>query len=148
MSSNNKNNKQEKNDTGISICEIHKDTTSEIIKKLESKIPSFAQSYSDLYDAYLHMIDDVHGTFCMTEKEFIDKMNMGKESINNIKKYYENTREQVIRNIDVASNIFDAYVKMRISMLESFDKYMHVWMESYGNMLSEHTSHSSNPIDT
>ncbi|WP_420545490.1 hypothetical protein [Nitrosopumilus sp.] len=139
MSSNSeKNNKQKKDDKDISLCEIHKDTTSEIVKKLESKIPSFAQNYSDLYDAYLHMADDVHSAFCMAEKEFIDKMNIESETIRDMKKHYDKTGEQIKNNIDAAGNIFDAYVKMKISMLESFDKYMHVWMESYGNMLSEY----------
>ena len=115
---------------------IYKDNTSKTIKKIESKIPLFAQNYSDLYDAYLHMIDDFHSTFCMSEKEFIDKMNIDQESIDKIKDHSDRSREEILNGIDVMSSVFDAYIKMRISAIESFDKYVHVWLESYGNILS------------
>ena len=72
----------------------------------------------------------------MSEKKIIDKMNIDPESMAKIKDHYDKSREQVMHNIDVTSNIFDAYIKMRISAIESFDKYMHVYMKSYGNMLS------------
>jgi hypothetical protein len=33
--------------------------------------------------------------------------------------------------------LFDEYVKMRISTIQSFDNYAHVMMESYAKMLSQ-----------
>ena len=136
MTHNADNPKQHQNNRKISLCDIHKDNTSKIIKKMESKIPSFAQNYSDLYDAYLHMIDDIHSTFCMSEKEFIDKINISPESIDKIKDHSDRSREEILNGIDVMSSIFDAYIKMRISAIESLDRYAHVWLESYGNILS------------
>ena len=42
----------------ISMCDILKNNTSDVIKKIESNVPSFVQYYADLYNAYLHMFDD------------------------------------------------------------------------------------------
>ena len=36
-----------------------KDDTSEVIRKIESQIPSLFQNYSNLYTKYLHMFDDM-----------------------------------------------------------------------------------------
>lgn len=45
-----------KKSDAISICDVMKNNTSEIIQKLESQIPTYAQLSSDLYTKYLHMI--------------------------------------------------------------------------------------------
>ena len=53
-----------------------KDDTSEVIRKIESHIPSLFQNYSNLYTKYLHMFDDMFGTCYITEKKFFDKMDI------------------------------------------------------------------------
>ena len=67
-----------------SICNVFKDDTSKIIKKLEMQIPSHFQIYSDMYKEYLHVMDDVFGTCILSEKEFIDKMDIDQKLIKNI----------------------------------------------------------------
>ena len=63
-----------KTDHKMSVCDILKEDTSEVIRKLESQTPSLFQNYSNLYTAYLHMFDDLFGTCYISEKEFFDKM--------------------------------------------------------------------------
>jgi len=46
----------------ISVCDIMKKNTSDIVKKFESQTPLLIQKYSDLYFAFLHTIDDMFGT--------------------------------------------------------------------------------------
>lgn len=60
----------------LSVCDIMKDDTSEVIKKVDSTMPTIFQNYSNLYTGYLHMLDDVFGTCYITEKEFFDKLNI------------------------------------------------------------------------
>jgi len=60
------------NEKKPSICDIMKKDTSEIIKNMESKIPSLFQNYSDLYMAYLHMFDDLFGACYIAEKEYLE----------------------------------------------------------------------------
>ena len=54
----------------ISICDVMKGNTSEVIQKLESNVPSLVQNYSELYAAYLHMFDDLFGTCSYPIKKY------------------------------------------------------------------------------
>ena len=121
----------------ISICDIMKEDTSEIIKKIESQIPPMFQNYSDLYTAYLHMIDDVFGTCYIAEKEFFDKMNIDHGVLRQIKANSESMQKSYVENLDMTSKFLDQYVKMRISAIKSFDNYIHIMVDSYTNMLSQ-----------
>ena len=66
----------------ISICDIMKNNTSAVIRKMESQIPSYVQSFSDLYAAYLHAADDLFGTCYISEKKFFDKLNIDQTPLN------------------------------------------------------------------
>ena len=50
---------QNNSENHISVCDIMKGSTSEIIKKFEYQIPSLVQNYSNLYTAYLHLFDNI-----------------------------------------------------------------------------------------
>ena len=128
-------NNQEK----LSLCDIMREDTSEVIKKMESQMPSLFQNYSDLYTAYLHTIDDIFGACYIAEKEFFDKLNLDQAILRQIKENSESMRNHYIENFDMAAKFFDEYVKMRISAIKSFDEYTHVMMESYAKMLSQFT---------
>jgi acetate kinase len=121
----------------ISICDVMKGDTSEIIQKLESNVPSLVQNYSDLYTAYLHMFDDLFGTCYMAEKEFFDKLNIDQETLKKIKRNSDMMKNQYLNNIDMTAKFFDVYVQMRISAVKSFDTYMHTMMDSYAKTLSQ-----------
>jgi len=121
----------------ISICDIMKEDTSEIIKKIESQMPSMFQNYSDLYTAYLHMIDNVFRTCYIAEKEFFDKMNIDQGVLRQIKANLESMQKSYVENMDMTFKFLDQYVKMRISAIKSFDNYIHIMVDSYTNMLSQ-----------
>ena len=131
------NSKHDQQEEKLSICDIMKEDTSEIIKKMESKMPSMFQSYSDMYSKYLHTLDDIFGTYYVAEKEFFDKLNIDQGVLRQIKRNSESMRKNYIENIDMTTKFFDEYVKMRINAIESFDNYAHVMMESYAKMLSQ-----------
>jgi len=132
-----KENSKSINQEKISVCDIMKEDTSFVIKKMESKMPSLFQNYSDLYTEYLHMCDDIFGTCYIAEKEYFDKLNIDQEILRQIKEYSELMKRSYIENIEMATKYFDEYVKMRISAIKSFDNYTHVMMESYAKMLSQ-----------
>ena len=119
----------------LSFCDIMKEDTSDVIKKMELKMPSVFQNYSDLYIAYLHMFDDVFDTCYIAEKEFFDNLNIDQGVLRQVKEISEAIKENCLENIDVASKFFDEYVKMRTSAIKSFDSYFHTMMESYAKML-------------
>ena len=127
----------EKPQEKLSICEIMKDDTSEVIQKMESQMPSLFQNYSNLYTKYLHMLDDMLGTGYITEKKFFDKMDIDQGILRQLKANSESVKETCMQNIEMSSNLFDQYVKMRVDAIKSYDHYVHVMMNSYANFLSQ-----------
>ena len=129
--------KPDKQEEELSICDIMKEDTSEVIKKMESKMPSLFQNYSDLYTEYLHMFDDVFVTCYIAEKQYFDKLNIDQGILRQIKANSESMKNNYVENIDMAAKLFDEYVKMRVSAIQSFDKYAHVMMDSYAKIWSQ-----------
>ncbi len=128
----------EKNKT--SVCDVMKNNTSKSIKKMESQIPMLMQQYSDLYTAYLHSLDDVFGTCYISEKEFFDKLGIDKKTLKAFEDYSETITDLYSTQVDANSYFLRAYVKTRISQIESFDRFVHVMMDSYSKILSQVTS--------
>ena len=120
-----------------SLCEVFKDDTSEVMRKLESQTPSLFQNYSNLYTAYLHMFDNIFGTCFISEKKFFDKLNLDQSFLKQIKSNSETIKKVCLENIDKNTQFVDQYTKMRTSSIQSFDRYVHVLMESYANYLSQ-----------
>ena len=122
----------------ISVCDVMKNNTSKIIKKMESQVPSYVQQYSDLYTEYLHMFDDLFGTCYIAEKEFFDKLNIDQKTLkafDNLSGFWEKIATS---QIETSTNFMRAYVQMRISAIKSYDKYVHTMMDSYAKMLSQY----------
>jgi len=129
------------NEEKLSICEIMKDDTSEVIRKMESQVPSLFQNYSNLYTKYLHMFDDMFGTCYITEKKFFDRLNIDQGILKQLKKNSESVKNTYMQNIEMSSKLFDEYVKMRVDAIKSYDNYVHVMMNSYANFLSQNGQH-------
>jgi len=124
----------------ISVCDIMKNNTSKIIRKMESQIPSYVQEYADLYAEYLHTIDDLFGTCYLSEKEFFDKLNIDQKTLkefDNLSGFWEKIATS---QIETSTNFMRTYVQMRISAIKSYDKYVHTMMDSYAKMLSQYNS--------
>ncbi|NND86065.1 MAG: hypothetical protein HKM23_01795 [Nitrosopumilus sp.] len=128
----------EKDEKNPSLCDVMKNDTSEVIRKLESQTPALFQNYSDLYTAYLHMYDDLFGTCYISEKEFFDKINIDPAILEQIKKSSEIIKKNFMEMIDMNTKYIDEYTKMRISAVKSFDNFSHVMMESYAKYFSEY----------
>jgi hypothetical protein len=129
--------KTSKDEEKISICNLMKEDTSEIIRKLESKIPVHAQNYSNLYTEYLHMFDDLFGTCYMAEKEFFDRLNIDQGVLKQIREHSRIAKENYLDGIEAGTKMWDDYIKMRISAVKTFDSYFHIMMDSYTKMLSQ-----------
>lgn len=134
----------DKQEDTVSICDIMKDDTSAVIHKLEFQMPTFMQNYSDLYSAYLHMYDDLCSTCYITEKEYFDKLGIDQGVLKELKKTSKSIRDIYVENMDITSKMFNEYVKMRVSAINTFDNYIHNVAESYTNMYSQFNKFISN----
>ncbi len=139
MDSNTENNTSQENK--ISICDILKDGTSDVTKKLESQVPTLVQNFSDLYTEYLHRYDDIFGTCYMAEKELFDKLNIDQKILKEIKNNLDILKKIYFDSIDMTTNFFNAYTAMRIVAIKSFDKYVHILMKSYAKNISQYNEY-------
>lgn len=121
----------------ISICDIMRNKTSEIVKKIECKIPITAQQYSDLYSAYLHLFDDMFGTCYISQKEFFDKLNIPQEALMEFDTYLDSISKSYQDWIEQSSRYWQEYVQMRLSLIKSSDQFIHIWMDSYAKTLTK-----------
>lgn len=128
----------------ISLCDIMKGNTSEIIKKMEAQIPTYFQMHSDVYTEFLHSMDDIFGNCFLAEKEFFDKLNFDQYTLNLFDSYWKNVTKMYTSQIDMSTDFLKAYSQMRISSIKLFDDYLHVMMESYAKMLSQYNSSLGN----
>ena len=122
-----------------SVCDIFKGNASKIINKLEMQIPTYYQIYSDMYKEYLHVMDDVFGTCMMSEKEFLEKININQNLIKNVESYANFVTEMWLNQIDYYENYLKWYSQMRISGMKTYDKFIHLMMDSYSKNLSNYT---------
>jgi hypothetical protein len=119
------------NESDISICDIMKNRTSEVVKKMEYQLPQTVQQYSDLYSAYLHSLDDMFGTCCISQKEFFDKLNIPQETLREFDKYLESLSKSYQNWIDLSSKYGQSYVATKLSMIKSYDQFVHIAMNSF-----------------
>ncbi len=137
---------EKKPEEKISVCDIMKTNTSQIIQKFESKIPPVFQQYSDLYTAYLHTIDDVFCTCFISEKEFFDKLNIDQGVLKEIQEYSKTFTETYLEQIEQYAKYRQEIIQMQTSSLKVFDNFMHTMMETYAKTLSQYnkSTNSSN----
>ena len=128
---------QNKPEDHVSVCDIMKGNTSEIIRKFESQIPTLIQNYSNLYTAYLHVFDDLFGTCYINEKEFFDKLNIDQSVLKQLKENSQSIKNSYLKNIEITTKFLDEQIKMRISTIQSFENFAHVMMNSYAQTLSQ-----------
>jgi len=122
----------------ISVCDIMKKNTSDIVKKFESQTPLLIQKYSDLYIAVLHTIDDMFGTCYISEKEFFDKLNLDQDVLKEMQKFSNSLTEMSLNQIESSSKYLEAYIQMRISALKTVDNFTHIMMDYYAKTLSQY----------
>ena len=127
----------ENNLTKVSVCDIMKNNTSAIIHKMETKVPTYMQLYSDLYTKYLEMCNNLFGTCYISEKHFFDKLGFEQNTLRVINDFWKSMANNCSSQIDMSSNFLRAYIEMRISAINTFEEHMQIMMDSYAKSISE-----------
>ena len=126
----------------VSICDVMKKNTSEVIQKIESKFPIYAQLYTDLYTKYLHTIDDLYSTCYVSEKEFFDKLGMNNKTLQAFDAYWKSIANVTKYQIDMAANFAKMYVQFRLAAIDSYDKIAHIMMDNYAKAWNQFNSYN------
>jgi len=129
---------ESKNETKqkISICDLTKNNTSEILQKMEYQIPIYLQGYTDLFTKYLHSFNTAFGTCRISEKEFFDKLGINHQILEETAEYWNFAKNLTLIQIETSSKFIQDYIDFRISTIESIDKFMTSSLEYYSKALS------------
>jgi hypothetical protein len=130
-------NKEKSSEAPISVCDVMKDNTTKIIKKLESQIPPSTQHYSDLYMLFLHSIDDVFGTCYLAEKQFFDKLGFDQNMITLFKETSDTLTNTVLLQLELVNNLQKSQLESQKGFLSTYEQYAHSFVDSYWKSLSE-----------
>ncbi|HXW01786.1 MAG TPA: hypothetical protein VD828_00235 [Candidatus Nitrosotenuis sp.] len=121
----------------ISVCDVMKDNTSQIIKKLESQIPFSTQHYFDLYASFLHSIDDVFGTCYIAEKQFFDRIGFDQNMLKSFKYVSNQFTNALVAQIEMTSNLQKSHLQFQKSILDMYEQYTHSFVDSYWKSVTE-----------
>mgnify|MGYP001431384338 FL=1 len=121
----------------ISICEIMKNNTSDIIQKLEVELPILFQNYSDLYSRYLHSIKDLFGVCHIAEKQYFDKMQVDQDVLKAFDDYLKFIAHIIESQIGTSTEFLKSNVQFRLALVDSWDQYTHIMMNTYAKMFSQ-----------
>jgi hypothetical protein len=121
----------------ISVCDILKNNTTKVIRKIESQIPTNIQAYSDLYTNYLHLIDDYYGTCYLWQKQYFDKLGLDSKAINAINDYWNTVTDLYCSQIDMIASAQKSNIDTRENMIKMCDQYIHQALDYYGKIFSQ-----------
>lgn len=119
----------------LSICDVMRDNTNEIVMKLESVMLTNIESFVDLNSEYLRIARDFFGTCYIAEKELFDKMGVDHRAIEEFDKYFKAITKTTISQIEMASNFEKTFVNNTMSAMKSYDDYVKLMLSSYAKML-------------
>lgn len=131
-------NRNENNPT-LSVCDVMRDNTNEVIMKVESLLPTFIEGFTDLQAEYLRIARDFFGTCYIAEKELLDKMGVDQNAIKGFDKYLKVLTKSSIAEIEMAGNLQKTFVDNTMSVMKCYDDYVKLMLSSYAKML-EYTS--------
>ncbi|MBI5697674.1 MAG: hypothetical protein HZC29_04115 [Thaumarchaeota archaeon] len=129
--------KSKTNNYTVSVCDIMKTNTSDVIKKMQSQMLLRMELLSDLYMKYLHSLDDLYATGYVTEKAFLDKIPIDNNTLQAWDNYWKTWKQLLFNQMDATSEFEKSYVNVRKSAIDFYDNYMHLWMESYAKSLEQ-----------
>lgn len=111
------------------------DYTSEVIKKMDSKISTYVKLYSDLYKKYLHITDNFYNNYYSNQKEIISKMGVNDVAFTMFDAYLKSVRQMALLQIDITENMFKNYVGLRLTALDFYDQMINGGISNFTKML-------------
>ena len=119
----------------ISVCDVMRDSTNEVIMKIEGLLPSYIESVTDLQAEGLRITRDFFGTCYIAEKELLDKMGVDQKAIEAFDKYSKGITKTAVSEIEIANNFQKAWVDNMMTSMKSYDDYVKAMISSYAKML-------------
>ena len=116
--------------TPSSVSEILEKHTMEVMKKLESCIPLQIKSYSDFSREYMKLLEEIYDIDFTLENKMFGNFGMDEKSRKLLDSYLEMGSRFYASQIDMSNEFFKGYLNMRLSMMESYNKFLHGFSEN------------------
>ena len=126
-----------KDESAVSICDILKNNTTKVIKKLESQIPPNIQASSNLYTQYLHLLDDYFGTCYLWQKQYFDRLGFDSTTLEAIDNYWNVVTDLYCSQIEVITGAQKSGVDVQEKMMMLCDQYIHQALDYYGKLFAQ-----------
>jgi Mn-dependent DtxR family transcriptional regulator len=119
----------------MSVCDVMRDSTEQVIMKIEGLLPSYIEGFADLQSEGLRIARDFFGTCYIAEKELEDKLGVDQKAIESFERFSKLASQTAISQIDMWSNIQKTFVENTMSAMESYDNQIKAMLSSYAKML-------------
>lgn len=119
----------------LSVCDVIRDSTNDVMMKIESTLPRQMENFADLQAECLRITRDFFGTCYIAEKEMLDKMGVDQKAIEAFTRYSNVMTKTAISEIEMANNFQNAFVDNIMSSMKSYDDYVKLMLSSYAKML-------------
>ena len=121
-----------------SVSEVMEKHTMEIMKKLESHIPLQIKSFSDFSREYMKLLEEIYDIDYALENKIFGNFGMDKKSIKLLDNYLGIGSKFYMSQIDMSNEFFKGYLNVRLSMMESYNKFL----KTFSTSLREDSSDS------
>jgi len=112
-----------------------RDNTNEVIMKIESLLPTYIESFTDLQTEGLRIARDFFGTCYIAEKELLDNMGVDQKAIESFDRYSKAITKTTIFEIDMMNSFQKTFVENIMSTMKSYDDHVKIMLSSYSKML-------------
>ena len=95
-----------------------------VMQKLESRIPLQIKSFSDFSREYMKLLEEIFDIDYTLENKIFGNFGMDEKSIKMLDNYLEIGSKFYTSQIDMSNELFGRYLNMRLSMMESYNKFL------------------------
>ncbi|MEJ2261647.1 MAG: hypothetical protein P8X83_08385 [Nitrosopumilaceae archaeon] len=121
----------------ISICDLTKNNTAEILQKIEYQIPIYLQGYTDLFTKYIHSFNSGFGACRMSEKQFFDKLGIDHTVMEEVANYWDFVKSLTIIQIETYSKFIQDYMDFKLSTIDSWGKSFSSALDHYQKAIAD-----------
>jgi len=103
----------------------------EMMQKVEGHIPLHMKSFSDFSREYMKLLEHGFKINCSIENKIFGNMGIDNNSIKLFDEYLTSCNKFYSTQIDITGNVFGNYLKMRLTLMESYNNFV----KEFANMI-------------
>ena len=116
-----------------SVSEVMEKHTMQIMKKLETRIPLQVKSFSDFSREYMKILEEIFDIDYALENKMFGNFGMDEKSIKSLDNYMQIGSGFYMSQIDMSNEFFKGYLNMRLSVMESYNRFLKEFSTNVGN---------------